>query len=237
MIEKISRRALLGTAAVGVTALATAGTADAQLANRQPRRRRLPNYPNAFYYRGGKFNEEAAKNAVIELLQYHGCPVYPGLRENIFVSDLDLGRFTEVGLACVIFANHLEGKFSYMGMDIFLLPNQMLAEHWHIEPADAAVSGAQKNEGWFVRWGRSYIVGEGVPNLPPEVRVPAIHGEVTTEHCTVANPGDFVGLARVGSRHWQMAGREGVILTEVANYHDGASVRFTNDIATRAFGN
>jgi D-lyxose ketol-isomerase len=216
-----------------LTAVA-ADSAEAQVVRR--RRRSLPNYPNAHYYKDGKFDEEAAKNAVIELLEYHGYYVYPTFKENLYVTDFGLGKFTEVGLACIMFANKLAGEFSYMMQDLILMPNQMLPEHWHVKPADAQTGGAQKDEGWFIRWGLSYVIGEGEPNLPPEVKVPAIHGEVTVEHCTVAKPGVFVGLSRVGSHHWQFAGKEGVILTEVANYHDGASVRFMNETAAKAFG-
>ena len=237
MTKKISRRAMLGTAAVGLTAVA-AKTTEAQTARRTaPRRRRLPNYPNAYYYKGGTFNEDAAKNAVIELLEYHGYFIYPTFKENLYVTDFNLGQFTEVGLACAMFANKLGGEFSYMLQDLYLMPNQMLPEHWHIKPDNAEIGGPQKDEGWFIRWGRSYVIGEGEPNLPPEVKVPAIHGDVTVRHCTIADPGDFVGLSRVGSHHWQFAGKEGVILTEVANYHDGKSVRFINETATKAFGN
>ena len=237
MTKNISRRAMLGVAAVGLTAVA-ASSAEAQNVRRNPlRRRRLPNYPNTHYYKDGKFIVETAKNVIIELLEYHGYFVYPGLKENLYVTDLDIGKFTEVGLACVMFANKLDGEFSYMMQDIFLMPNQMLPEHWHIKPEDARVGGPQKDEGWFVRWGRSYIIGEGEPNLPPEVKIPAAHGDVTVEHCTIADPGVFVGLSKVGTHHWQFAGNEGVILTEVANYHDGRSVRFLNETATKAFGN
>jgi D-lyxose ketol-isomerase len=236
MTNKISRRAMLGSAAVGLTAVA-ANSADAQVVRRSPRRRRLPNYPNAYYYKGGKFDENAAKNAVFDLLEYHGYPIYPTLRENLAVTDFDLGKFTEVGLACVMFANKWGGEFSYMMQDLFLMPNQMLPEHWHIKPENTQEGGAQKDEGWFIRWGRSYVIGEGTPNLPQEVKVPAVHGAVTVEHCTIADPGVFVPLSSVGSHHWQFGGKEGVILTEVANYHNGKMVRFANDTATKAFGN
>ena len=48
MTKNISRRAMLGAAAVGLTTVA-ADSAEAQVARRNPRRRRLPNYPNAHY--------------------------------------------------------------------------------------------------------------------------------------------------------------------------------------------
>ena len=241
--KKISRRTLVGALSVGLASSIFATPAAAQtilprLGNRVrgQEQRNLPVFNNAdFYGADGKFNAERAKDAVLALCRYYRYPIYPGMREQLFVTDYNLGQFTSVGLACIIFANHVAGADSYMMLEIFLLPNQMLAEHWHENPADPNIP--QKNEGWLVRWGRSYIVGEGEPNLPPEVVVPQVHmgGEVTTRHCIVADPGDFVHLARVGSRHWQLAGREGAIITEVANAHDGASVRHSDPTANAAF--
>jgi D-lyxose ketol-isomerase len=236
MTQTVSRRTLLGTLAAGVAAVSV-GTAEAQLISRPaPRRKgRLPNHPNSYYYKGGKFDEDAARSAVIELAEYHGYPVYPGLREKLWVSDYGLGKYTEVGLAAVGICNKLDGEFSYMLQDLFMLPNQMLPEHWHVKPDDPKKSGAQKDEGWVIRWGRSYVIGEGEANLPAAVKVPESHGEVTVNHCTVADPGVFVPLSSRGSHHWQFAGKEGVILTEVANYHDNASVRHQNKTANDHF--
>jgi D-lyxose ketol-isomerase len=100
-----------------------------------------------------------------------------------------------------------------------------LPEHWHEKP-DGDLPA--KMEGWLVRNGWSYIVGEGDDNLAafPEIRIPACHeGGVTVKHAVKAAPGDFVPLSRVFSHHWQYAGEQGAILTEVANVHDNASVR------------
>ena len=240
MTKNLSRRAMLGTAAVGLAAV-TANTADAQLRDPQrsaaARRKKMPNYPNKHYYKDGQFDANAAKNAVIELLEYHHYPIYPALKENMYVTDFGIGKFTEVGLAGVMFANKLDGEFNYMMQDLFLMPNQMLPEHWHIKPEDAKTGGPQKDEGWLIRWGRSYVVGEGEPNLPVEVKVPASHGDVTVKHCIIADPGTFVPLSKVGTHHWQYGGSEGVILTEVANYHTDTMVRLLNETANKAFGN
>ena len=243
--KKISRRKMVGALAAGLASTALAAPAVAQVAQDTPRRGPLGqrrsqqqsplSFNNAdFYGADGKFNVERAKDAVLEFCRYHRYPIYPGMREQLFVTDYNLGQFTSVGLACIFFANHIAGDASYMMLEIFLLPNQMLAEHWHEKPEDPRVP--QKNEGWLVRWGRSYVVGEGSANLASVgVTVPAIHGDVTTHHCIVADPGNFVHLVRVGSRHWQLAGREGAIITEVANAHDGGSVRHTNPTADAAF--
>ncbi|MCX7825463.1 MAG: hypothetical protein N2689_07880 [Verrucomicrobiae bacterium] len=177
------------------------------------------NMDNAHYYTDGKFDMEKARDAVVALMKYHGYPIYPGIREKLWITDYGLGRFAEVGLAAVMWNNNEKDR--YMLMDIFLMPNQMLPEHWH----EAAKGNPSKLEGWLVRHGLSHIVGEGEPNLT--VKVPAIHngGKVTVEHEVVAKPGDFVPLNREGAHHWQMAGPEGAIITEVANVHTDAGVR------------
>ena len=238
--QKISRRKLVGALSVGLASATLVTPAVAQVVprrrNTRPGTQAAPIFNNAdFYGADGKFNAEKAKDAVLELCRFHRYPIFPGMREKLFVTDYNLGQFTSVGLACIIFVNNVAGESSYMMLEIYLLPNQMLAEHWHEKPENALA--AQKNEGWLIRWGRSYVVGEGEAKLPPEVVVPKVHGEVTVDHCVTADPGDFVPLTRIGSRHWQLAGKEGVILTEVANAHDGGAVRHTNPTADAAFRN
>jgi hypothetical protein len=45
----------------------------------------------------------------------------------------------------------------------------------------------------------------------------------------------FVKLAKVESRHWQYAGPEGAIITEVANVHTGSAVRHTDPVLNEYF--
>ena len=116
-------------------------------------------------------------------------------------------------------------------LDIFLLPGQMLPEHWHVE----AEGNPAKMEGWLVRWGLSHIVGIGEPNLTSDVRIPAYHAPVTTRHAIAATPGTFVPLAETGSRHWQYGGPEGAIVTEVANVHTNSGVRHTDPVLNKHF--
>jgi D-lyxose ketol-isomerase len=112
-----------------------------------------------------------------------------------------------------------------MLQDLFLLPNQMLPEHWHEKPESDLPA---KMEGWLVRNGLSYIVGEGEDNLAsfPDIKVPACHeGGVTVGYVVKTLPGEFVPLSRVYSHHWQFAGPQGAIITEVANVHANEAVR------------
>ena len=185
----------------------------------------------SFYDAAGKFQEEKAKDAVIALMKYHGYPIYKETREKLWVSDYGLGQFTKLGLAARMWVNNEQDH--YMLMDIYLLPGQMLPEHWHEKPE----ANLQKLEGWLVRYGLSHIVGEGEPNLGPGVVVPKLHmgGDVTTKHEVAAGPGDFVPLSKAGTRHWQLAGPEGAIITEVANVHTNSAVRHSDQKANDNF--
>lgn len=184
----------------------------------------LPTYTNAqFYTSDGVFNEDAAKEVVIALMKYYNYPITDKTKASIWVSDYGTGRFAELGLACIGYANNL--KDGYMLQDLFLLPNQMLPEHWHEKPAGYPA----KLEGWLVRNGKSYIVGVGADNLAqfPEIKIPSCHanGNVTIKNVIPTVTGEFVPLKEVLTHHWQFAGPEGAIITEVANNHVNEAVR------------
>lgn len=185
----------------------------------------------SFYGPDGKFLPDKAKDAYIAVMKYHGYPVYPGIREKLWVSDYGLGKFTDVGLGCVMWMNN--EKDHYMLMDIYLLPKQMLPEHWH----EAGATNPAKREGWLIRYGLSHVVGEGEANLGADVKIPNIHmdGTVTVKHEVVAKPGDFVPLNREGAHHWQLAGPQGAIITEVANVHTGPAVRHADKAMNENF--
>ena len=226
-----NRRSMLKTAgaAVGLGMLAAGGSGCAGgfggLARRVQGKCPVA-FDNDAYYTDGKFSDDKAKDAYIALMEFHGYPVYPEMKANLWASDYGRGQFDKLGLGARMWMNNAKDK--YMLMDLFLMPGQMLPEHWHLEGAEGDDKGnPAKLEGWLVRYGTSYIVGIGEPNLPPEVVIPEIHdgGKTTTAHCTIATPGIFVPLAEVKTKHWQWAGPEGAIITEVANVHSNSAVR------------
>ena len=178
-----------------------------------------------FYNAKGEFQEDKAKDAYVAVMKYHGYPVYPGIREKLWVTDYGTGKFTKLGLGAVMWVNNEKDR--YMLMDIYLLPNQMLPEHWHLDGKEVGKTNPAKLEGWLVRYGLSNIVGEGEANLGKEVVIPKCHmkGTAETNHEVAAGPGVFVPLNRVGAKHWQFAGPEGAIITEVANVHTNEAVR------------
>ncbi|MDR0536343.1 MAG: D-lyxose/D-mannose family sugar isomerase [Puniceicoccales bacterium] len=179
-----------------------------------------------FYDKDGKFNTEAAKDAVLKLLKFHNFPINEKTRGQLWVSDYGTGKFTEVGLAAIMVRNHEknDGKGLYMFQPLFLLPGQMLPEHWHKKPATDMPA---KMEGWYVLGGSTYTVGEGTDNLTqfPEIKIPASHSTpVTAKHATKLNPGEWNELGRELEHHWQQAGPQGAVIIEVANVHTNSCV-------------
>ena len=183
-------------------------------------------FDNSYYYKDGVFQEDKAKDAVVALMEYYDYPVFPGVRDMLWVSDYGTGEYANVGLACIGFVNN-EGDL-YMLQDLYLMPGQMLPEHWHEKPSNLPV----KMEAWTIRNGKSYIVGIGEDNLAqfPYVKVPKAHmdGKVTVMNVVEATPGMTVLLKEPYSRHWQFAGPEGAIMSEVANVHSNADVRHSD---------
>ncbi len=177
-----------------------------------------------FYDANGKFQEDKAKEAYVALMKYHGYPVYEGIREKLWVTDYGKGEFTKVGLGVFFFINNVENR--YMLLDLFLLPNQMLPEHWHV----AGEGNPPKMEGWVVRYGLSHIVGVGDPNLGPDVQIPKCHmnGTVTVKHDVAAKPGNLVFQPVIEGKHWQCGGPEGAIVTEVANVHTDSVMLYSD---------
>ncbi|MBL7154128.1 MAG: hypothetical protein ISS79_10440 [Phycisphaerae bacterium] len=219
--KMISRRAVLQTASAAA-GLSVAGCSPAEKATaRKPN----INFDNAYFYDAeGKFKPEAAKDALIALMEYHGYPVFPDARENLWVSDYGAGQYAKMGLGAVIFVNNEKDR--YMMLDIYLLPNQMLPEHYHL-PTD---KNPAKLEGWLVRHGVSYVYGPGEATENIKAIIPKCHmnGTATVMHEVILKPGQFTPLTKVEAPHWQFAGPEGAIITEVANVHDNAGVRHSD---------
>ncbi len=177
-----------------------------------------------FYNSDGTFDPERAKDGYIALMKYHGYPVFDGLREKLWVSDYGTGQFAKLGLGAYGFINDEDGW--YMGQDMYLLPNQMLPEHYHLDTE----KGSAKMEGWHVRHGISYVYGEGEPTRNMKAVVPKCHmnGTVSVSHETILRVGETATLNRATARHWQFGGPEGAIVSEYATFHDNDGVKHSD---------
>jgi D-lyxose ketol-isomerase len=178
-----------------------------------------------FYDSQGKFDEKAAKDAYFRLVETAGMPISDNLRKNLAVTDFGLGRFAEVGLGMLMWLNEKEAN--YASIEVFLLPNQMIPEHWHVALEGEGVK--PKMESWIVRYGQTFTYGEGEPTPKLSVQIHDSEAKfVTVRHETPLKVGEVTGIKRAGEKHWQQAGPDGVIFSEVSTYHAGAAVKFTD---------
>ena len=179
------------------------------------------------FYKDGKFDQEAAKQAYIDMMENLGYPISENLRDNMWVSDFALGDFPAVGMGGIFWAQ--ENEHGVFGHEILLLPNQMLIEHWQV----AGNGLPAKNECWHARAGTSYCFGENGEDASkyPDVKVPDSQKKyVTVNKVSVADAkkGNIVWMGRIGARHYQIAGPEGAVVTEYGAYHSNDNNRYTN---------
>ena len=103
----------------------------------------------------------------------------------------------------------------------------MIAEHWHVALDGEGVK--PKMESWIVRYGTTFTYAEGDPTPKLQAKVHESEAKyITVKHETALKVGEVTGIKRAGEKHWQQAGPEGAIVTEVSSYHTVAVVRFTN---------
>lgn len=182
---------------------------------------KMKKYSNEDFYVNGKLSPEKTLNAYKEMMAFYDYPVDPWLLDHMFITDFGLGDFVNVGMAGVFWINDAEG--GYFGHEIFLLPGQMIAEHSHLK-----TEHPPKMESWQVRHGMTYNFGiagntAGMPPLPESQ-----NGHIKSDKYVITNRGGLSSLAEAESPHFMLAGTQGTIVTEYANYHDGAGLRFTN---------
>lgn len=178
-------------------------------------------YTNADYYTDGRFDEQAAKKAFLDMFDHYGIPFTSFLEENFWVTDFGLGDFEHVGMGGVFWINNPEHR--YFGHEIYLLPSQMIVEHYHVPSAFPA-----KHESWQVRSGSVYNFGIGDPTPNPPALPESQKDYITVGNYHVMNTGDISALKQTQSRHFLMAGEQGAVVTEYGTYHDNDGLRFTN---------
>lgn len=179
-------------------------------------------YTNAdFYDAQGNFKPEAAKAAYLDMFKHYGVPFTEFMEKNCWFVDFGLGDFEHVGMGGIFWENDPDA--GYFAHAIYLLPGQMIPEHSHVKTTFPA-----KMETWMVTKGWAYNfseIGDATPDGPAiAASQPAVH----SKNWVKQQVGDIIKLKKVGSWHFLMAGPEGAIVDEWANYHDGAGLRFSN---------
>jgi D-lyxose ketol-isomerase len=175
------------------------------------------------YDASGKFDQEAAKRVYLDFLKRSDYPVNDTIAQKLYVTDFGLGRFTEAGLGVIVWWG--DEKYNYSGLDAFLLPGQIIPEHWHVKVKDVP----EKMEAWLVRSGEIYAYAEGAPTANIKARLaPADATNVTVKCEHILRVGDITGISHPLEKHWMQAGPQGAVFTEFSTYHTGEAVKFTD---------
>lgn len=204
--------------------------------------RTMQKHPSSHYYKAdGSFNEDAARDAFADLFRFHRFSLGQALLDaapdtslagdKIWFVDFKLGDFSNVGMAGIFYVNDKE--HGYFGHDIFLLPYQMIPEHFHV-PGEGKPA---KHEAWQVRHGSIWCFSSGgseadLDALPPEVKT-AMKSQLDAKGITAfkgkeLKVGEMLALEGLEKPHFMMAGPQGAIVTEYASYHAGEGLKFTN---------
>ena len=220
-MKGMTRRELLAGLAGGVAAVSL----PAITACVPEKRAMASKYKNSdFYNDKGEFNADAAKDAYIELMKAHNWPIPPGFRENenFWATDFNLGEFTSVGLGGIFW--HNDEVQGYMAHEIFLLSNQMIVEHWHVQAGKIK----PKMEVWQTRHGMVYIGGEGEATELPEAFPKSQLSFLAAQNVRTIMPGEVKGLSKPLEKHWMLAGPQGAVASEYATFHTNDALRFSN---------
>ena len=194
-------------------------------AGQRMRRREIVKYPNEHFYKDGKFDEAVAKEAYRELFRFHNYAIGEAVLNSpdFWMLEFAQNDFTNVGMGGIFFVNDKE--HGYFGHDIFLLPGQMIAQHYHLPAEDKAA----KHETWHVRNGSVWTCALGGDKSKLPFELPKSQEASTT--CFDAKElkvGDIDILRKLEEPHFMMAGPQGAIVTEYASFHAQGGLRFSN---------
>ena len=193
----------------------------------------MKKYTNADFYKNGVFQQDVAFRAFYELFESYGYTLADKLRTckngEFWVVDFGLGDFENVGMGGIFWYN--DPVNGYFGHDIYLLPHQMIPEHYHL-PAEGIQA---KHESWLVREGSIFNFGKG-GELTDQVKAMLPKSQLDANAITCFNfeelhVGDLRSLTALEDRHFMMGGENGAIVTEFGSYHSMQGLNFTNKSA------
>jgi len=235
----MQRRDLFRVFTTGLAAIGLGGLV--QGADERPRRRfprlwgSVRHYTNDEFYKDGVFQKSVARQAMFEMFDRFNYSLAPILPEHpdFWVEDFGIGDFERCGMGGIFWLNNKE--YRYFGHEIYLLPFQMIPEHYHVAAEDLPA----KHETWQVRHGSIFnfsFGGEQTPEVTamlPKSQLDA--GAINCFNYKEMFLGDMDALAELEQKHFMMAGPEGAIVTEYACYHSPDGLRLTwNDLKKSA---
>ncbi|MDO5581965.1 MAG: hypothetical protein Q4G69_12620 [Planctomycetia bacterium] len=190
--------------------------------------KKMKKFTNADFYKDGKFQTDVALKAYFDMFERFHYSLTDVLRGNkeFWAVDFGLGDFENVGMGGIFWWNSKE--FRYFAHEIYLLPGQMIPEHFHLAAEDLPA----KHETWHVRNGSIFNFGIGGEKTPetlkmlPKSQLDA--GAITCFKWKKMVVGDMDSLTGLGDPHFMMGGPEGAIVSEYGSYHSMKGLNFTN---------
>lgn len=190
-----------------------------------------------FYGADGAFAPSAAREAYFEMFRALGYPISPKLRTDAFwVCDFKDRGFTKIGVGGIFWMNvsgaypketkPISERYGYCGLELFLLPGQMIPEHNHAGPAQGHDA---KMEGWFIRYGSVTFYYDRKPDeswkpiaeLPKDQQPPGFDQPwFRCSHYVRKEAGDTLLMDVPAAWHCQQAGPNGAIVSEYATFHN-----------------
>ncbi len=228
---KVAALGSVGVVAAGVNSACASSSGDGNECKKTSTKMEK-RYTNDDFYVDGKLSAEIALQAYKEMFAHYNMPVDEFLLKNMFITDFGLGDFENVGMAGVFWYN--DAKHGYFAHEIFLLPGQMIVEHRHM-----ATDYPAKMESWHVRQGSIYTFGEG-DETSDNPQTPASQKDfISVNNVVELKVNGINTLNRAEAPHFMIAGAQGAIVSEYANYHDGNGLKFTNPnvVFTDVLGN
>lgn len=222
----MERRDLLKVCVGGATTTLVAGASLAEAADCCSGT--FKKYPNSHFYKAGVFQPEVAKAAYFELFAFYNYSLADSLKDNadFWAVDFGFGDFANVGMGGIMWINDKE--HSYFGHEIYLLPGQMIPEHYHL-PSEGLPA---KHEAWQVRHGSIFNFSQGgektdaVLKMLPKGQLD--DNAITCFQFKELKVGDMDALRKLEEPHFMMGGPNGAIVTEFASYHSAKGLNFTN---------
>lgn len=178
-------------------------------------------YTNKDFYKNDKLQKDVVLKAYEEMLAYYDIELSDFMRDNLWITDFELGDFENVGMAGFFWVN--DSVSNYFAHEIYLLPGQMITEHKHV-----ATQYAPKMESWVVKQGWVYNFSEGEETKGGPILPKSHQAYSHAKKYVIQNPGEIIHLNKLESPHFMMAGTGGAVVFEFASYHDMDGLKFTN---------
>lgn len=153
-----------------------------------------------------EFNEEALQKEARQRMLDAGIYITDEEEKKTAVRDFGLGRFEEIGLACLTYVN----TDRVCSKEMVLWPWQICPEHRH-----PYINGKKgKQEIFRVRGGEMYLYVPGEKTPDAKCRIPKGKEDTfTVFHQIILKKGDMYVLDD-DTLHWFQGGPEGVVVSE-----------------------